>query len=64
MNIEFTPRNVIDTMFAEAALYGFLYYAQMLLKVEGNLWISTAILWALLNAIVIFSPVVKKCYKQ
>ena len=63
MNIEFRARDAIDLLFTEGALFGFLYYVQMLLKVEGNLWISTAILWALLNAIVVFCPVVKKCYK-
>jgi len=63
MHIEFTPRDAIDLLFTEGALFAFLYYVQLLLKVEGNLWLSTIILWVLLNAIVIFCPVLKKCYK-
>jgi hypothetical protein len=49
---------------AELSFFGFLYYVQYLLKVEGNLWLSSAILWVLLNAAIVLCPVVRKCYKQ
>ena len=45
---------------SEAAFFAFLYYAQLLLKVEGNLWLSSLILWALLNLAIIFCPVLNK----
>lgn len=48
---------------SELSLYGFLYYVQMLLKVDGNLWISAAVLWVLLNLAIVLCPVVRKCYK-
>ena len=48
---------------AEVSFFGFLYYTQYLLKVEGNLWISSLILWALLNIAIVLCPVVRKCYK-
>jgi hypothetical protein len=49
---------------AEAAFYGFIYYALYLLKVEGNLFLSSLILWALINIAIIFCPVVRKCYMK
>lgn len=48
---------------AEASFFGFLYYVQYLLKVNGNLCISSAILWALLNVSIVLCPVVRKCYR-
>ncbi|NOZ80136.1 MAG: hypothetical protein GXP63_00565 [DPANN group archaeon] len=48
---------------AELSFFGFLYYVQYLLKVDGNLWISSAILWILLNVAIVSCPVVRKCYK-
>ncbi len=48
---------------SEVAFFAFLYYVQQLLNVSGNLWISTAILWALLNLSIVFCPVVRKCYR-
>lgn len=48
---------------AEVSLYVFLYYVQSLLKVDGNLWVSSAILWVLLNLSIVLCPVVRKCYK-
>lgn len=48
---------------AEAALFAFIYYVQYLLKVEGNLWVSTLILGVLLNVSIIMCPVVRKCCK-
>jgi len=48
---------------SEVALFAFLYYVQYLLKVEANLWISSLILWVLLNIAIILCPVVRKCYK-
>jgi hypothetical protein len=48
---------------AEVAFFGFLYYTQYLLKVEGNLWISSLILWTLLNISIILCPVIRRCYK-
>jgi len=48
---------------AEVSFFAFFYYAQYLLKVEGNLWISSLILWALANVAIVLCPVVRKCYK-
>ena len=48
---------------AEASFFGFLYYVQYLLKVEVNLWISSAVLWILLNIAIVLCPVIRKCYK-
>lgn len=48
---------------AEASFFGFLYYVQYLLKVEGNLWVSSSILWLLLNIAIVLCPVVRKCCK-
>lgn len=48
---------------SETAFYGFFYYIQYLLKIEGNLWISSLALWVLINISIIFCPVVRKCYK-
>jgi len=48
---------------AEASFFGFLYYGQYLLKVDGNLWISSAVLWVLLNIAVALCPVMRKCHK-
>ena len=42
---------------AEIAFYAFLYYAQYLLKVEANLWISSLILLVLANIAVAYCPV-------
>ena len=48
---------------AELSFFSFLYYVQYLLNVEGNLWISSIVLWALLNIAIVLCPVVRKCYK-
>jgi len=48
---------------SEASLYAFLFYVQMLLKVDGNLWVSSLILWILLNIAIVLCPVVRRCYK-
>ncbi len=48
---------------SEAAFYAFLFYIQVLLKVDGNLWVSSLVLWMLLNVSIIFCPVVRKCFK-
>ncbi len=48
---------------AELSFFGFLYYVQSLLNVAGNLWISSGILWILLNIAIVLCPVVRKCYK-
>jgi hypothetical protein len=50
-------------LISEAALFTFLYYAQYLLKVQGNLWISSLILGVLLNISIVLCPVIRKCYK-
>lgn len=49
---------------AEASFYGFIYYASYLLKVEGNLFSNSLILWALANIAIVLCPVVRKCYKK
>ncbi len=48
---------------AEVAFYAFLFYAQTLLRVEGNLWVSSIILWVLLNFTIVLCPVTRKCFK-
>jgi hypothetical protein len=48
---------------AEASFFLFLYYVQTLMEIEGNLWISSFVLWALLNLSIVFCPVVRRCYK-
>ena len=48
---------------AEVSFFAFLYYVQYLLKVEGNLWFSSAILWVLANIAIALCPVVRRCYK-
>ena len=45
---------------AEASFFAFLYYVQVLLNVGANLWISTSILWALMNLSVIFCPFLRR----
>ncbi|MFH0964917.1 MAG: hypothetical protein V2A58_13035 [Planctomycetota bacterium] len=49
---------------AEASFYAFLWYASYLLNVEGNLFVSSAVLWALGNLAIVLCPVVRKCYKN
>ncbi len=48
---------------AETAFYAFLYYTQYLLGVQTNLWISSFILFALLNISITLCPVIRKCCK-
>lgn len=48
---------------AEVSFFAFLYYIQYLLKVDGNLWVSSAILWVLINVSIVACPVVRKRYK-
>ncbi len=48
---------------AELSFYAFLYYAQYLLGVRGNLWISSLILFALLNASIGLCPLLRKCWR-
>jgi len=48
---------------SEVSFFGFLYYLQYLLKVDTNLWISSIILWILLNLAIILCPVIKNCHK-
>ena len=48
---------------AEVSFFVFLYYLQYLLKVDGNLWISSAVLWILLNIAIVLCPIVRRCYK-
>ncbi|HDK42186.1 MAG TPA: hypothetical protein ENG87_02300 [Candidatus Pacearchaeota archaeon] len=55
--------NWIFWVASEAAFISFLYYIQYLLKVDGNLLISTFILWMLINISIVLCPVVRKCYK-
>ncbi len=48
---------------SEISFFAFLYYVQSLLKVGGNLWVSSLILWALINLSLMFCPVMGKCQK-
>ncbi len=47
---------------AETAFYAFLYYTQYLLGVEANLWVSSFVLWALLNISIVFCPLLRRCF--
>ncbi len=49
---------------AELTFFVFLYYVQYLLEVNGNLWISSLILWLLLNVVIILCLVIRRCYKS
>lgn len=46
---------------SEVAFYFLLYYLQHLLKVDANLWLSSLILWVLLNLTILACPVARKC---
>ena len=48
---------------AEVSFFAFLYYVQYLLGVKANLWVSSFVLWALLNIAIVFCPVIRKCRK-
>ncbi|MFC1721572.1 hypothetical protein ACFL0Z_01515 [Patescibacteria group bacterium] len=50
----------VQTIIAEAAFFIFLYYVQHLLKVEGNLWLHTMILWGLGNVAIGWCPFFSK----
>jgi hypothetical protein len=54
---------ILPWIIPEVAFFAFLYYAQYLLKVDANLWLSTLVLWILINIAIITCPVVKKCCK-
>ncbi len=53
-------KEMVYGVIAEAAFYGFIYYASYLLKVEGNLLWSSFVLWALMNIAIVMCPVVRK----
>ncbi len=55
---------LIFCLISEAALYFFLFYAQWLMFVTENLWISSLILWALLNISIICCPLMMMGYKM
>jgi hypothetical protein len=57
-------KELIYGIIAEVSFYGFIYYASYLLKVEGNLLLSSLILLVLANIATIWCPVVRKCYKK
>jgi len=48
---------------AEVAFYATLYYVQMLLQVSTTLWVSSLILWVLINVSIMFCPVLGKYCK-
>ena len=50
------------TVVSAIALYACIYYAQHLFGVEGNLWLSSLILWLLINVVFIFSPFMRRIY--
>lgn len=58
-----TKNNWINWIISEVSFFAFLYYAQYLLDVGGNVLLSTLVLWILLNISIIFCPVIKSCYK-
>jgi len=53
----------VNWLIAEIAFFAFLFYAQFLLGVEANLWLSSVILWALMNVSIMACPITHKCYK-
>jgi hypothetical protein len=53
-------RELFYGVVSEAAFYGFIYYVLYLLKVEGNLWLSSLILLVLANIAIIWCPVLGK----
>jgi len=55
-------KEIVYGVVAEASFYCFLYYASYLLKVGGNLFLSSLILWILANIAIAFCPVLKKCH--
>ncbi len=57
-------KNVWLWIISEVAFYFFFWYALWLLEVDiVNLWAGALVLWILINASMLFCPVVKKCYK-
>ncbi len=48
---------------AEIGFFATLYYILNILKVDGNLWTHSIVLWLLINISIIACPVVRKCYK-
>lgn len=54
----------IYTVISELAFYAFLYYLQILLNVQANLWVSSLILWVLMNLSIVFCPVLDSCMKK
>lgn len=58
-----TVKEWVYGIISEVSLYLFLFYIQFLLKVDVNLWISSLILWVLLNLAIVLCPIVRKCYK-
>ncbi len=48
---------------SELAFYFFIYYAEVLLNVNADLWVSAFMLWALANVSIIFCPVLRKYFK-
>ncbi len=51
------------TIISEVSFFAFLYYVQHLLRVGGDLWVSSLILWVLINLSIIFCPVLRKYSK-
>ncbi len=48
---------------SEISFFALLYYAQYLLNVDGNLWVSSLFLWVLSNISIAFCPAMGKCHK-
>ena len=46
----------IHGIISQVAFFAFLFYLQYVLKVEGCLWLSTLILWVLLNISMMLCP--------
>ncbi len=44
---------------SEVTFFATLYYAQYLLQVQANLWVSSLILWVLINVSLMYCPVIK-----
>ena len=64
MEVNMKNNEGIYWIISEAALYFFLYYVQMLLNVQGNLWVSSLILGILINLAIVLCPIIRRCYKR
>ncbi len=61
MNKDLCNKKHMKGLISEIAFFASLYYAQILLNVKGNLWITSLILWILINISIMHCPVLHNC---